>query len=471
MIPFFVLVPLWIGISFLFGKYELKKCINIRWILRTIFLCNAIILSVATSLMFIVQQVHFSRLIVLGTVALITLFEFIVSIVLINLKQAGNFWEPSDNRGIELEEPGKKQIAKEEVFEKIDISRFQNNLIRDIVSLAGENVYRYISGFLDLDYQKCTVVATTTVFNISRLEENKTESIINLKPINDIRRINKFFEAVNLKIPMGGYFVCCVETFGTRRRRIFNKYPVVISTIVYTIDFIFRRVFPKIWGMKTIYFALTQGKNRVFSKAETLGRLVSCGFRIIHFDHFNELLFVIVKKEGLPFYDPNPTYGPLIKMNRIGKNGKMIKVYKFRTMHPFSEYLQSYIFEKHNLERGGKFRDDFRVNALGRIMRKLWIDELPMILNVFKGEMKIVGVRPLSQHFFNLYTKELQEMRTRFKPGLVPPFYVDKPETLEEIMASEMKYLKEYEKKPIRTDLKYLFRSMYNIIFRKYRSA
>ena len=139
-------------------------------------------------------------------------------------------------------------------------------------------------------------------------------------------------------------------------------------------------------------------------------------------------------------------------------------------MHPYSEYLQAYVHKMNDLQEGGKFKDDFRVHTVGKYMRKFWIDELPMFINVFKGEMKIVGVRPLSRHFFSLYTEEMQEMRTKYKPGLVPPFYVDMPSTLEEIMESERKYLEAYEKAPFRTDVRYFFMAFYNIIIKKARS-
>jgi len=104
-------------------------------------------------------------------------------------------------------------------------------------------------------------------------------------------------------------------------------------------------------------------------------------------------------------------------------------------------------------------------------MRKLWIDEFPMIINVLKGEMKIVGVRPLSKQYFELYSRELQEKRILFKPGLIPPFYADMPGTLEEIQASEMKYLEAYEKKPWKTDWRYFWKAMRNILFKKVRSG
>jgi lipopolysaccharide/colanic/teichoic acid biosynthesis glycosyltransferase len=139
-------------------------------------------------------------------------------------------------------------------------------------------------------------------------------------------------------------------------------------------------------------------------------------------------------------------------------------------MHPFSEYLQDYVFKRNNLEKGGKFKDDFRVTTIGKILRKFWLDELPMIYNMLKGDMKLVGVRPLSRQYFGLYTEELKAKRNKFKPGLIPPFYADMPKTLEEIMDSEMRYLTTYEKRPFRTDWKYFWKAMYNIFIKRARS-
>ena len=85
--------------------------------------------------------------------------------------------------------------------------------------------------------------------------------------------------------------------------------------------------------------------------------------------------------------------------------------------------------------------------------------------------MKVVGVRPLSQHYFNLYSKELQEKRIKNRPGLIPPYYADMPETLEEIQESELRYLDSYEKHPLRTQLRYFWKAFYNILFRRARSS
>ena len=86
--------------------------------------------------------------------------------------------------------------------------------------------------------------------------------------------------------------------------------------------------------------------------------------------------------------------------------------------------------------------------------------------------MKLVGVRPLSSQYFNLYSKELQEKRIKFKPGLLPPYYADMPRTLEEIQESEMNYLLACEKKGVfLTDARYFWMILKNILFHQARSA
>ncbi|MGB4004731.1 MAG: hypothetical protein WBI03_00930, partial [Bacteroidales bacterium] len=63
-----------------------------------------------------------------------------------------------------------------------------------------------------------------------------------------------------------------------------------------------------------------------------------------------------------------------------------------------------------------------------------------------------------------------QEIRIKYKPGLIPPFYVDLPKTFDEIIESEKKYLAAYDKHPFRTDMNYFFKAIYNILFKKARS-
>jgi len=106
----------------------------------------------------------------------------------------------------------------------------------------------------------------------------------------------------------------------------------------------------------------------------------------------------------------------------------------------------------------------------GRVFRKFWIDELPQVVNYLHGDLNLVGVRALSQHYFSLYPKEMQEFRTMFKPGLVPPYYADMPDSFEEIIDSERQYLQQKQQHPFVTDLRYFGKAFYNIIFKNARS-
>jgi lipopolysaccharide/colanic/teichoic acid biosynthesis glycosyltransferase len=331
-------------------------------------------------------------------------------------------------------------------------------------------VRSFLGKYVDMKTSHTKVLMTTTAFNIENIEESTANAIVNLRKINDIRFVNKFQEAVNEKLSHGGLYIGLVETQEQRRYRLLRKYLPGLAHIYFLFDFIFKRVFPKLPFFKKLYFFVTNGRNRVMSKAEALGRLASCGFRIIDVKEIQNHTYFVGRKDRQPCYDLNPSYGPLFAMNRIGKDGKIIKVYKFRTMYPYAEYLQEYIYEQNKLAAGGKFAEDFRITPWGKFMRRFWLDELPMIINLLKGDIKIVGVRPLSKHYFSLYTKELQEKRIYSKPGLLPPFYVDMPNTLDEIIDSELRYLKAYEKRPFLTDIRYFFSICSNIVFRKARS-
>lgn len=292
-----------------------------------------------------------------------------------------------------------------------------------------------------------------------------------LSRINDIRRVNKFLEKMNKNLQTGQFLLICLETKEARMVRIVNGHPHFIGLPLYFFDFVLNRVFAKTKLTRSIYFWLTKGKNRAISFTEALGRLFSCGFDVKDYVRIGYTTYILTEKVSEPVYDMEPTYGALVKLRRVGQDGKIFDVYKLRTMYAYSEYVQDFAFKNNNLENGGKIKNDFRVTGWGKIFRKLWIDELPMFFNWLKGEMKLVGIRPLSTHYFNLYPRDMQELRVKTKPGLVPPFYADLPITFDEIIESERRYLESYLEAPIRTDIRYFFRAFYNIVFKKARSA
>ena len=289
--------------------------------------------------------------------------------------------------------------------------------------------------------------------------------------LNNKRYINKYFESVNHNLSVGAGFVFSVETNEIRKKKILKKYPKYLNDLLYSLDVIINRVLPKLSLTKKLYFFVTKGKTRVISKAETFGRLYSCGFELVDAKVKSGHLHVLARKIREPFFDNKPTYGLIIRLPRLGKKGKIFNVYKFRTMHPYSEYLQEYMQNINKLDNSGKIQNDFRLSSLSSFMRKYWIDEIPMIFNLLKGDLKLFGVRPISKHYFNLYSDKLKNERIKHKPGFIPPFYADLPNTLKEIMESEFNYLIKYNKSPLKTDLTYLFKSLYNVFILGKRSS
>lgn len=331
----------------------------------------------------------------------------------------------------------------------------------------------FIRCYVDPRDPNVRCLATSTQFNVDGIRAGSNHAIVNLRIVNDIRYLNKFFEAVNAKLPTDGLLIACLETQDQRRARLFRKIPRPLFYPYYALDFILKRVLPKWKPTQGLYFLITRGQNRVLSLAETLGRLICCGFDIIEYEEIENLTYLVVAKRRPPSFDMQPTYGFLCHLNRIAKDGKIIRVCKLRTMHPYSEYLQGYLFEHQSLrfeKGGGKFKEDFRITSWGRFCRKFWIDELPMLINWVRGEVKLVGVRPLSPRYFSLYPEDLREERTQHMPGLVPPFYADLPSTFDEIIESERHYLLAYQRHPIRTDVRYFARALWNIVFKHARS-
>ncbi len=322
----------------------------------------------------------------------------------------------------------------------------------------------------DLAAAECLVLDTHTSFNIEIQKDASLQLFINLHRVNDFRQMNKYFLSVHAKLRNGGFFVGCKEPVERVRQRFVKKYPEFLAMILYTIHFIFFRIWPKLPVFKKVYFLLSRGRNPIMSRGELYGRLGFCGYQIVAAKTLYDNHYFIARKVKTPSADQDPSYGPLIKIKKIGYEGKVIQLYKLRTMHAYSEYIQDYVFEKNKLHSSGKFQDDFRVTSWGKVLRALWIDELPQLYNLIRGDVTLVGVRALSGQYFSLYPKDMQKLRVQFKPGLIPPFYADMPKSFDEIVESERRYLLKKKERPFRTDMEYLAKAFYNIVLRGARS-
>ena len=340
-----------------------------------------------------------------------------------------------------------------------------------ILREANVGAYNFFKEYIDINSAKNLVIPKgeklTTYSSFTSIE-----NIIVLNKINNFRQINKHFEEINAKLSNNGVLLGCFETFHSRaQKKTIYKIPI-LKHLYFGFEFIFKRVAPKLPYIKKVYFMVTKGKNRLLSKAESLGRLVSCGFEILDFKVIDGIHYFAAKKVKDPSFDMSPSYGPLFKMKRVGKNGKIIGVYKFRTMHPYSEYLQDYVLKLNGYAATGKPANDFRLVPYAKFIRRFWIDEIPQLINLIKGDLKLVGCRPVSQRFFQDIPKDLQELRLKQKPGCIPPYVsLNRMSTVDGVLQAEKDYLKEKMENPYSTDIKYFFKAIINILFKGKRSA
>jgi lipopolysaccharide/colanic/teichoic acid biosynthesis glycosyltransferase len=217
--------------------------------------------------------------------------------------------------------------------------------------------------------------------------------------------------------------------------------------------------------------SITGGRDRALTKAEVWGRLAYYGMEVIHESEADDLRYTIAQRVAMPVANRKPSYYAVVALEKVGLDGKVIRLHKIRSMYPFSEFLQKKIFQTHGLSNTGKFRDDFRLTDYGPLIRRSWIDEIPGIFDWLRGDVKLVGMRATSPHFLSLYPELVYRLYIQVKPGLVPPIFDEKTTGFDEIVAIEEEYLTRYLQAPIRTDLLYFWYTFRDIFIRKVRSA
>jgi len=155
--------------------------------------------------------------------------------------------------------------------------------------------------------------------------------------------------------------------------------------------------------------------------------------------------------------------GPILfKQDRIGMNNKIFRIYKFRSMFKDAEKHTGPIWSR---------KDDPRVTRVGRIMRKLRIDEIPQFYNVLKGEMSLVGPRPERPYFVDMLAEQLPYYRRRLKvrPGITGWAQVKHKydESIEDVKVKLRYDLFYIENMSFRMDIKILARTILVVLFGK----
>lgn len=462
---FGALAALWIIVGF---AVQLYRSYKETWLWQSIvsLIADASILIALCWWVLPMLPYNLSPRVAMWTILMVGGMETVVVILEHYWKYATNMTVPV----MQIEQRKNAQVQRpDEKRTKASIE----SIHQSVLSVTTEADYYMLRKKARLDSRLTKVVCDRNRFAFLQLQDYQYKTIVDLTLLNDAKGINRRFCIVNQKLPDEGRYVCCYRPQEYIKQKILNRYPWGLNWIVYTLYFWFKRVLPRLLLTSRLYYDLTKGRKRMLSKTEVLGRLYYCGFEVDEIVPMGHIEYVFAHRKSQPYpQEQIKVYGPLIKLPRVCKNKEIKFFYKARTMHPYAEYIQKYVFDaRGGMDIADKSNDDWRITNWGKFMRKYWLDELPMLFNWLKGDVKLVGVRPLSKTMFESYPEWLQEKRTQCKPGLIPPFYIDHPNTFEELFASEDKYLTEYLAHPIRTDIKYFFLTMTSIVTRKTHSA
>jgi exopolysaccharide biosynthesis polyprenyl glycosylphosphotransferase len=119
--------------------------------------------------------------------------------------------------------------------------------------------------------------------------------------------------------------------------------------------------------------------------------------------------------------------GPvLFRQERVGHKGKVFEIFKFRSMYVDAEQIKCQLAELNDLNDGVMFKiyDDPRVTRIGRFLRKASLDELPQLINVLRGEMSLVGPRPLIPEEIEAFGENWHHRRLDLRPGITGPWQI-----------------------------------------------
>jgi len=272
------------------------------------------------------------------------------------------------------------------------------------------------------------------------------------------------FRSLGQRLAPGGAWLSCVETLALRRRRLARAARGPIRRrLLLAADGALRSAPAAARALARLPLPVELGPrpDKAVSRTEVLGRICAAGFEVVAERVWRGLRYVIARKvtTGPSLEHGSDEHRQLIGLTRVGRDQRRFELPKVRTMYPFARHLQGHLQRSHGLDRSGHIRNDFRIVPSRRWLRQSHLDELPNVLAWLRGQVKLVGVRPLSPEYLNLYPADLRRRRATVRPGLLPPSAVEGAVTLSELLACERHYLDAYQRHPLRTDLTYVLRA------------
>ncbi|MBU0957499.1 MAG: sugar transferase [Nanoarchaeota archaeon] len=161
--------------------------------------------------------------------------------------------------------------------------------------------------------------------------------------------------------------------------------------------------------------------------------------------------------------------GPLFYMKEVlGKQGRRFTIRKLRTMSLNAEKEFGQVIQN-GRDQYGKPNKDHRITRMGKMLRKYWIDEIPQIWSLIKGDLRLIGIRAKGEEEIRTFPEDMQEQILNEKPGLIGIHYSSNGKR--EYFDVVKEYLEKRKQHPKRTDVEYFFRTTWNILINSIRST
>jgi Undecaprenyl-phosphate galactose phosphotransferase WbaP len=234
-----------------------------------------------------------------------------------------------------------------------------------------------------------------------------------LPVVNDPATLESLIKAQSIR-----HAVFAMPEFSSiHQQRMLDHYGRLLPHLLVLSD---TRTLPALWGAshnggRLSGFEVRNG--RLFASMRLVKRAMDLTVAVLVIPIL-ALLTIVIAVLSI-FGSPGPLfYGHV----RIGRHGRRIKVWKFRTMHVdaermLEEHLAANRDARSEWELQHKLRDDPRITRLGKILRNTSLDELPQIWNVLKGDMSLVGPRPIVQTEVSRYGSSI-DLYAAVKPGI-----------------------------------------------------
>ncbi len=341
-----------------------------------------------------------------------------------------------------------EHLLLKEVLRKKYMTTYAEKLVLISDSLCAENVLEELKKINYVSVEYIILIDK----DMSGMDINGIPVIANICNMEDVLK----------NIPVDGAFIHASKTDGDIKKIMEWLHTMGINIYLNIQEYSYG-FGKKQFGYMGSYGVLTYSNYEYVIRDVVIKRIMDiCGGILLFIAMCITLPFVAA---GIAIQSPGPIF---FKQTRIGKNGRRFQIYKFRSMYMDAEERKAELMAKNEMgsDYMFKIKDDPRIFPVGRIIRKLSIDELPQAINIIKGDMSLVGTRPPTESEFEMYNP-YHRRRISIKPGLTGLWQVSGRSSItdfDEIVRLDCEYIDNWN---LRLDLKIIMKTVWVVLFSK----